>query len=50
MKKQIVTVTLAASLSFCLVFCAGCAKNGKTAAVSSTETNCWKAAVRQKTL
>ena len=38
MKKQTVTVTLAASLSFCLVFCAGCAKNGKTAAVSSTET------------
>ena len=38
MKKQTITVTLAALLSFCLVFCAGCAKNGKTAAVSSTET------------
>ena len=35
MKKQTVTVTLSALLSLCLAFCAGCAKNGKTAAISS---------------
>lgn len=35
MKKQTVTVTLSALLSLCLAFCAGCAKNSKTAAISS---------------